>query len=276
MTDAKTYKGMDTNFQGLPLTPERIAPHVRGDVQMYWKEHTGSTNDDAKKWAALGAQGPAVCVAEVQLSGKGRLGRGWNSQISQAIEMSLMLRPHVPAQVGAGLGLAAALGVSRAIEKVTGLQAGVKWPNDIIVNRRKICGILIESAVSSGLLDFIVIGIGVNVNQTSFPEELKHVATSVALETGQPMDRAPLAGAIIESVIGSVYDYFDRGYDGIRKEYERRSTVLGRTVDVTTNEGIVTGKCVGFGALGEILVSVVSGTNRYSANDVSVREARDV
>lgn len=258
------------------LKPEYVSAYLKNDVPILWKEKTRTTNDDARALAADGSPDLVVCIAEEQSAGKGRLGRQWSSGCGSSVEMSILMRADVPAQKGAGLGLAVSLGVSRAIEDVSGLETKVKWPNDVMANGRKLCGILTEGVIENAELTWIVMGIGVNVNQHSFPDGIRDRATSVAIEIGKESDRVRLAAALIERVPAYVRRFFERGPEGIKDEYEQKSTVLHKVVNVTTAQGIVTGTCVGFGALGELLVSVNHETQIFTANDVSVREAADV
>ena len=253
-----------------------LAPFLSSEVKVYWKERTGSTNTDAKEIALRGEKGPAVCTTEIQEAGRGRLGRSWATGQGEAVELSVLLRPNASARTGMGLGLAASLAVCSVLERIPGLEPKVKWPNDLLVNGRKICGILVESTIEQERLTAVVIGVGVNLNQKVFPPGLEQIATSVARETARRVDRAEFAATLVDALIWYAHKYFEDGPEAIRAEYKRRSAVFGRTVNVLTTEGVLSGVCVGFGPLGELLVSIGGDVQTFTASDVSVREASNV
>lgn len=257
------------------LRPEHVQQYLAQPMDLRWKQSTGTTNDDAKELGRSGVP-EAVCIAEEQGMGKGRNGRSWISGKENAVELSLLLRPDLSASHAPELALAAAMAVRDAVQQLTGTSASVKWPNDVLLNGRKICGILCEAAVERGRLSYVVIGIGVNLNQPEFPEPIRKTATSLAIETGVPVDRAKFSAALINSVRARVDQVARGGIGSMMREYEEASSVLHRTVDVTTVHGVVTGECTGFGPHGELEVRVGDNTCSFLANDVSVREAPNV
>ncbi len=158
-----------------------------------------STNRACKELGKSGGLHGTVILANEQSNGRGRLGRDWDSKRGDGIYMSLLLRPNLMPKEASLLTLLAALSVNKGIRTITGLNSFIKWPNDIVVNGKKVCGILTEMQSLQNTLDFVVVGIGVNVNQEVFPEKLSHSATSLAIECGQKMDINLLAVEIIKA-----------------------------------------------------------------------------
>ena len=251
---------------------EQITARLRHPVLVHWQEQTTSTNDDARRAALDGAAAPAVFGAEQQSAGRGRLRRHWETGSGEAVEMSFLLRPQTPAAVLAGYNFAAALGICAGLETCCGVQAQVKWPNDVVVGGRKICGILSEASLLGGEAAFVVTGTGVNVNQRSFPEGLGG-AVSLRMLTGTVKSRADVAAACIEAVLDRAGRFEQLGFAGIMDEYRERSAVLGRDVDVVQADGTVPGRCVDFDPDGAIVVDTGGRLVRFHANDVSLRGA---
>ena len=158
---------------------------------------TGSTNDDARTWAAEGARDGAVVIADAQERGRGRHGRVWSTPAGESLAMSVVLRPRVLPNQLAPIALVAGLAVRSAIAaRVDG--AMVKWPNDVVLEGRKIAGILVEASLASTRVEHVVVGIGVNVARRDFPEEL--IATSLALAGADDLDRGTLALDILDAL----------------------------------------------------------------------------
>jgi BirA family biotin operon repressor/biotin-[acetyl-CoA-carboxylase] ligase len=146
-------------------------------------DELASTSDQARALALSGASEGISVVARKQSAGKGRQGRTWSSPIDEGLYLSIILRPQIPAAQACLIPLASAIAVSETLRYDFVTAGDIKWPNDILVNRRKICGILTESAIENGLLQFVILGIGVNIAQKEFADELQALATSLFLET---------------------------------------------------------------------------------------------
>src|SRR5262249_7148114 len=157
---------------------------------------TGSTNDDAAALVRAGAPHGTVVVADEQTQGRGRQGRSWGSPPGANLHLSAVLRPPLPPHEAPPLTLAAAVAVCDALRGL-GADARIKWPNDVVIDDRKVAGILTESSTRGGGLDAVVIGIGVNVNWTELAPELAATATSVALAVGRPVDRERLCADLL-------------------------------------------------------------------------------
>jgi BirA family transcriptional regulator, biotin operon repressor / biotin---[acetyl-CoA-carboxylase] ligase len=159
-----------------------------------------STNDTAREMALRGADEGTIVLAGAQTAGRGRLGRTWSSPAGEGLYLSLVLRPQIETARAAAITLGAAVAVAETLIDDFMLTADIKWPNDVLVGCRKICGILLEAASESGRLQYAILGIGVNLNQKDFPEDISQVATSICRETGRMVSAddflAPLLGRL--------------------------------------------------------------------------------
>lgn len=252
----------------------RISDGVFGQKVVSY-EITDSTNTRAKQLAEEGAVHGTLVVANMQTAGKGRRGRSWQQEEGSVIAMSLLLRPTFSPDKASMLTLLAAHSVAGAIEAVTGLPAAIKWPNDIVINRKKTVGILTEMSlgVEQAAIDYIVIGIGINVNNTAFPEEIRDMATSLYLEKGERVSRSAL---IAESMRRLEVDYeaFLKTEDlsAILPDYNAHLISMNKEVRVLDPKGEYTGISRGMDAQGELIVERADGEIiKVYAGEVSVR-----
>ena len=231
-----------------------------------------STNTKAKQLAEEGYPAGTLVVAEQQDAGRGRRGRSWESPRGSGIFMTLMLKPDIRPDNASMLTLVAAMAVAAAIRKCTGRPAGIKWPNDIVMNGKKVCGILTEMSAQIDYVNHVVIGIGINVHNEAFPEEISHMATSLYLETGVHQNRAEL--------IEEVWEQFERYYaiflqtedlSGLVKEYEAHLVNMHQIVKVLDPKEPFEGKAMGITARGELMVDTWESRRLVSAGEVSVR-----
>ncbi|QUL52847.1 biotin--[acetyl-CoA-carboxylase] ligase [Paenibacillus tritici] len=220
-----------------------------------------STQEEAKKLAEIGAPEGTTVMAEEQTGGRGRMGRKWHSPHGKGIWMSLVLRPELPLALTPQLTLLAGVAVCTAIREVTGVPAGIKWPNDLLAGGRKICGILLESSLREGGLHYCIAGIGIaaNLTEADYPEELKGIGTSLLIEGGGiPVDRTRLAEAVLEELEYLYALYQERGFQPVKELWESMSVTLGRQVSVNTPQGRTEATAVGLDDNGGLLVR--SGT----------------
>lgn len=204
------------------------------------KKETASTNDEAKKLAAEGADYAAV-LAERQTAGRGRLGRTFVSPAGSGLYISALIRPAINASDCGKITAFAAVATAQAVEELCGAPVDIKWVNDLYMNGKKICGILTEGSVSmeNGELDYAIIGIGVNVTRHAFPPELEGIASSVEQESGKKIDRCALAGGILRR-LANTENAVKNGL--FVSEYRERSCIIGRTVMVNGEyDALVTG-----------------------------------
>lgn len=236
-------------------------------------ESVGSTNNYAKKIAEEGAAFGTLVVTEEQTSGKGRRGRSWSASKGSNVMMTLLLRPQIKPEHASRLTLLMAMAVARGIRKVTGLEAGIKWPNDVVVNGKKVCGILTEMNTEVDYINYVVIGTGINVNQEEFPEEISQTAGSLIQALGKKVSRSGLAAAVIEELEG-IYEIFLRTEDlsGLRAEYNKICVNCGHQIRVLEPGNEYTGTTDGINENGELVVRKDSGeVVCVYAGEVSVR-----
>jgi BirA family transcriptional regulator, biotin operon repressor / biotin---[acetyl-CoA-carboxylase] ligase len=227
------------------LLPDMLAPLLKGtifgqEIHHYYK--IGSTNSEAMDKASDGAPEGSVFVAEEQTAGRGRGGHQWASAPSAGIYCSVVLRPQLPPSEALILSLATGLAVHAAVQQVDSrISPDLKWPNDLLIDGKKFCGILTEMNAEATRVRYIVVGIGINVNQARFPEELQGIATSLRLATGTEWSRVELCAALLKSL--------DREYRNLLLEpgahesilqrfQERSSSVRGRQVIVEDGNGL--------------------------------------
>lgn len=233
---------------------------------------TDSTNTQAKRLAEEGYGHGTLVVAEQQEAGRGRRGRNWQSPAKESIYMTLLLKPEINPNNASMLTLVTALAVSKAITKVTGRPAGIKWPNDIVMNGKKVCGILTEMSAQFDYVNHIVIGIGINVHATEFPEELSCMATSLYLETKEHYHRAELIEAVWEA-FEYYYDIYLQTEDlrNLVKEYDAHLVNMHQIVRVLDPKEPFEGKAMGITPKGELMVDTWESRKLVSSGEVSVR-----
>ncbi|HYL12223.1 MAG TPA: biotin--[acetyl-CoA-carboxylase] ligase [Terriglobales bacterium] len=205
------------------LLPDILAPLVRGTIfseQIHHYYKIGSTNIAAMEAAAAGAPEGSVFLAEEQTAGRGRGSRNWHSARSAGIYCSVVLRPALPPADVLILSLAAALAVKAAVEEVGDVKVDLRWPNDLLLEGKKFCGILTEMTAEATRVRHLVVGIGINVNHANFLPSIEKEATSLRLATGTEWSRVELTAALLKSL--------DREYRGLLKKSDARDSILRR------------------------------------------------
>ena len=239
-------------------------------------EKTDSTNNEAKRRAEAGAGHGMLVIAENQEAGKGRRGRSWSSPGGSGIWMTLLLKPEFPPSQASMLTLVAAMAVEAGIRKATGLETGIKWPNDIVINGKKICGILTEMSAELDYINHVVIGIGINVNVEAFPEEIRETATSLYLEAGKRINRAE----VIAEVWRSFEEYYEKFLETedlllLKEDYEARLLNREQQVCVLAPKGEWRGVAKGIDRYGRLLIEPSEGKEKIlkavDSGEVSVR-----
>ncbi|TJY44317.1 biotin--[acetyl-CoA-carboxylase] ligase [Cohnella pontilimi] len=223
-----------------------------------------STQDELRKLAEEGAPEGTLVIAELQTKGRGRMGRSWHSPSGKGIWMSLLLRPQVPLQLTPQLTLLAAVALCRAIGRVVPLEIGIKWPNDLLVDGRKISGILLESAAEDERLRYIVVGTGIsaNLDEEDYPEELRDKAVSLKIASGRPVDRAELIAAILQEFEQLYTLYQESGFAPIRALWEAHAITLHKPAVMNTPQGPVEGVPFGLDDSGGLLVRMADDSIR--------------
>ncbi len=238
-------------------------------------EEVISTSDVAKELADGGAEHGEVVIAETQTAGRGRRGRSWISPPRKNVYFSVVLRPDLPPARAAELTLVASLAICDALRQA-GVDAGIKWPNDLLAGGRKIAGILTELAAEPERVQWVVLGVGINVNAGAedFPEELRGEATSVLLERGVPAPRALLVAACLTALEDWLDAHAERGFEAIRQAWRERSVTLGREVMVRADGREIVGVAEDLDAQGALLVRTAGGVERVLAGDVQLLRPR--
>lgn len=257
------------------MTKTEIESCIRGsfgrNVEYY--DTLDSTNTRAKALAEEGAESGTLVVADCQVAGRGRRGRTWASPPGSSIFMTLILRPRLLPSKASMLTLVAALAVYEAIKETTGLETLIKWPNDLVASGKKLCGILTEMSAELEGIHYVVIGIGINTNMEEFPEEVREMATSLLLETGQRVRRSRLVAAVMEAFEKYYNEFISQGdLSGLISVYNKHMANVGREVRVLDPAGDYTGKALGINEKGELLVETPDGKVRHVVSgEVSVR-----
>ena len=231
----------------------------------------GSTNVTAMQAASDGEPEGAVFLAEEQTAGRGRAGHSWESAQSVGIYCSVVLRPVLSPADALMLSLIAGIAVAEAVEQATGLHPDLRWPNDALLGERKFCGILTEMNSEPTRVHYVVVGIGINVNQTSFAGELEPIATSLRMESGRTWSRVELAAALLKS-LDSEYRKLTQGgptaRSSILRRFEERSSYArSRQVQVEGGGGYE-GVTEGLDDRGFLLVRTESGLRTVLSGDV--------
>lgn len=227
-------------------------------------DSTASTQVDAMTQAENGTEEGSLFIAEQQTSGRGRLGRKWFSPSGKGIWMSLVLRPELPIRYMPQLTLLTGVAVCKAIRRVSGAEAAIKWPNDILIHGKKVCGILLESATEDNKVKYCIAGIGIDVNLSAedYPEELTEIATSLKLETGHTINRALLIAEILNEM-ELLYDrYTNEGFNPIQLEWEEHSVSIGQAVRTETLTETIQGVAKRLDPSGGLVIAAPSGEER--------------
>ncbi|WP_225999106.1 biotin--[acetyl-CoA-carboxylase] ligase [Paenibacillus sp. BJ-4] len=225
-------------------------------------DSTVSTQQDAMRLAEEGAPEGTVVLAEEQTAGRGRLGRRWFSPRGKGVWMSIVLRPTQPMAFTPQLTLLTGVALCRAIRRLTGVEAGIKWPNDLLIHGRKVSGILLESAAEDQRVRYCIAGIGidVNLNRDDYPEELSQVGTSLKIEAGHEIDRTELIAAVLGEMEQLCMLYAEQGFQPIAMLWEALSVTINRTVRAHTGQGVaVEGTAVGLDPSGALVVETDQG-----------------
>ncbi|HEY8394651.1 MAG TPA: biotin--[acetyl-CoA-carboxylase] ligase [Thermaerobacter sp.] len=237
---------------------------------VHWEPEAGSTNDLARRMAETGAAEGTVVIADRQTAGRGRMRRFWWSPPG-GLWMSVILRPRLlPAQLPV-LTLAVAVAVAEAVEIVAGRPVGLKWPNDVEIDGRKVAGILLEMVAQADGAEYVIAGIGVNleVRADSIPDELRDRVTWLAREAAEPVTRNRLAAAILERLEDHYVALHAAGPDPVLAAWRARATVLGEQVRVVLPTGEVTGIAIDVDRDGALILDVPgAGRQRVLAGDV--------
>lgn len=252
--------GLDTRAMGRILTFHR---------------EVSSTQDVARRLADNGAEEGTAVIAETQASGHGRLGRPWASPPG-GLYLSVILRPSISPPEALKLPLICGVAVVHAIQDLVPLSVRVKWPNDVLINGKKVCGILTEMNAETDRLNYVIIGIGINVNTPAdaFPPDIRHIATSLLIECATTVSRVRLVQRIFGR-LELLYDTFRQsGFESIRQEWKRHSTVIGSVCDASSPGHRITGIAVDLDRDGALILQTSDGRHeRIIAGDITLMDS---
>ncbi len=276
--EARRAKGYRLKGGPRGLNPvEIIAALPEGTIwkEVHFLERVGSTNDIALQMARGGAPEGEVVIADAQTKGRGRMGRRWHSPKGVNLYLSFILRPPLPPSHVPLITLMAALALAEATEEVAGLRAEIKWPNDLLLGGKKVAGILTEADAQMDLVNFVVVGVGINVNmrREEMPGELRSVSTSLLLERGEEVDRLTLLLAFLKGFDKWYKTFLRGGREEVLRGWEERSAVKGRKVEVVFLDEEIRGVAQGLNGDGALLVKTEEGeVRRVVAGDLKVKE----
>jgi BirA family biotin operon repressor/biotin-[acetyl-CoA-carboxylase] ligase len=241
------------------------------DIRVF--NETTSTNDIAEKLARDGVREGVVIFAESQTKGRGRMGRRWVSPSGKGLWFSVLVRPPMPPQAATQLTVIAATATARAIREQTRLVPQIKWPNDILLDGKKVVGVLTELAAELDRVRHVTLGIGVDVNVTEFPAELRDIATSLAIAAGRQIDRAELAAAILRELDRDYARVCAGEFASIAEEWEQQCVTLGRRVRIHNGAHTVSGRAESLDADGALLLRTDHGhLERIIGGDVVIEK----
>jgi BirA family transcriptional regulator, biotin operon repressor / biotin---[acetyl-CoA-carboxylase] ligase len=235
---------------------------------------TASTNADAFRLAEEGAAEGTVVLADSQTGGKGRRGRAWSSPAGVNLYCSVVLRPSIMPHEAPQLTFLSAVAAARAIELTTKLTPEIKWPNDLLVSGKKVAGLLNEMSAETDGINFVILGIGINLNMTAelFPDDLRHPATSLLMESGVRVDRSLFAATMLNELDRLYADFLAHGFGPVREEWQRRCNANGRQVLVNdSGTECIGGRFIGIDSDGAMLLrSDNDKLHRITCGDVRV------
>jgi BirA family biotin operon repressor/biotin-[acetyl-CoA-carboxylase] ligase len=232
-------------------------------------DEVGSTNDVARELAEAGAAHGTLVIAEKQTAGRGRHGRSWTSEAHQNLTFSLVLRPQLAPSRAAEVTLVAAVAIASEL-RAAGFPVAIKWPNDLLIEGRKVAGFLCETSTQEGRLRHLVLGVGLNVNAMGFGPELGDRATSLRLVRGEPLPRALLLAALLGSLEGWLDAHAVEGFSSVRDRAREWSATLGREVVIDEAGRRISGLATDIDDAGALLVRTAAGeVERVWAGDVN-------
>ena len=239
---------------------------------VHFAKETDSTNSWIKRLAKDGAEHGTLAVAEFQSAGRGRFDRRWEAPEGSSIMMTLLLRPEFSPQYASMLTLVMGMAVAQAAEEL-GFNVSIKWPNDIVISKKKICGILTEMSTEIDYINHVVIGVGINVNQDTFPDDIKETASSLKMELGKRIKRSGLIAAVMK-IFEKYYEIFQETEDlsGLQELYNSMLVNKDREVKVLEPGNEYKAYAIGINQTGELIVRTPDGKEKeIYAGEVSVR-----
>ncbi len=264
-------------------SPDLLLPfEIKLNLQTRWMgrrihyfQRIESTNSKAYELALKGAKEGEIVIAESQKRGRGRLGRKWYSPPFLNLYLSVILRPNIPPHQASLLTLMAAVATAEAIEKYSGLNPLIKWPNDILLRNRKVAGLLNEIRSEGDRIDFIILGIGINLNmaEKQLPREIRRLATSLKIEKGESVSRKEFLQLLLKALEEWYEIFLKEGGERVLKVWREKSKIKGRTIRVTSFGQSLTGRAVDVDSEGALILRLRKGERRrIVAGDIEYLE----
>ncbi|MFQ5863919.1 MAG: biotin--[acetyl-CoA-carboxylase] ligase [bacterium] len=248
----------------LSLNAEEIQKKLKNRLiakKIYAFGQLSSTNDFAKRLAKGGEDEGSLVISEQQTKGRGRLGRSWESPPGKGLWFSLILKPNISVEKSGLISLLAGVSVAQAVENVVHLTAILKWPNDVLINSKKFCGVLIESEMESKKLTFVILGIGINVNQSvgDFSNVVLEQATSLQIESKSSIDRINLLAEVLHYLEKYYLEFKSGNFSNIVNEWKKRCPFVNRKILVKQNDHQLSGVFEDLDAEGRLLLRLMNG-----------------
>lgn len=241
--------------------------------QLHHYEEIGSTNDEAFRLGIKGAPEGTALIAESQRAGKGRMQRSWYSPAGVNIYTSVILRPGFEAARAGQMSIAAGVAVAETLDPYCPGNVRIKWPNDILIGGKKVCGILAQMKTTGSAIDFVVVGIGINVNirPRQFSRDIREIATSLIMETGREIPRQELIISLYENMAKWYRELIQNGFNPVKEKWLSLSSMIGKPVSVMFREEAVSGKAVGLAEDGSLILQTARNeTVCVSAGDATL------
>ncbi len=276
----RLIKEEDTYGINPPYGKLAVLSEVTGSVigqNLIFLQETASTNKVLKKMAAENAPEGTVVISEMQSAGRGRRGKAWSSVPNMGIWMSILLRPNLHPSAVQTLTLAASVAVIRALEPLEIERMGIKWPNDILINGRKVCGILTELSAEAERVDWVILGIGLNVNhiKPDFPNDIASIATSLRMNVNEntELDRSVIAANIINEIENVYRCFIEKGSSWVVEEWKKRNITLGKSIKIINQQGSFNAEALDITAEGKLIVKDDDDKiHEMLSGEISIRE----
>jgi len=253
------------------LIPEEIKAEINTDIigkDVFCFKSISSTNTYAKEIAENGVKEGAVVIAEIQTHGRGRKNKIWLSPFG-GLWLSLVLRPKISAERGMFVTMLVSVAVSQAIKEVTGLEPVIKWPNDVLINKKKVCGILTEFDTKGNIINYAVVGIGINVNN-KINDDIKEIATSLSIEFGSNIPRLKFLKSVIKYIDNNYKKLIKGDFSTIKKLWMSYSKIIGKKVNIKDNGNTISGKIYAIDDNGFLLLKTKEGIHEILNGDVFI------
>ncbi len=259
------------------IQPRKIKDGLQTDFigrEIHHFAEVTSTSDVAKELAAKGAEEGIVVISETQTLGRGRLGREWASPVG-GIWFSIILRPEVDPKDASKLTFVTAVAVTRVVREIFDLKAEIKWPNDVLIGEKKVCGVLTETSTKGDVVSFVVVGVGINANVSldSFPESVGNSITSLKEELKEEIEREEFLRALLEKLEHYYTMFMRKKFDLILEEWRNLASFLGKCVEVVSFDEKIRGRAVDVDRDGALMIELRNGTvKKVMSGDVTLQK----